>query len=94
MGNIKEAKKIKISVKSGWIVFILVSTIIFSLIVAGSDDWNTHKVLVQEAIYEDVPASETRINAYWVGATAASILVGIILGLVIYALLEEKEQNE
>ena len=82
----------KTSVKAGWVVFVLASTIIFCLVVAGSDDWNTHRVLVQEAIYEDVPASETRINAYWLGATAASILVGIVLGLVIYALLEEKEQ--
>lgn len=82
----------KTSVKAGWIVFILASTIIFCLIVAGSDDWYTNRVLVQEAIYEYIPSSQIRISAFWIGSTAISVLIGLIAGLLLYATMEEKKQ--
>ena len=87
----------KTSVKAGWIVTILMSTIILSFTVAqGSDDWYMTKIKVQPgilAVYEYVPASQTQIIACWVGTTAFSILVGIIAGLVIYNLIREEEKK-
>ncbi len=83
----------KTSVKAGWIVTILAFTIIFSFIVAGSDDWYMKKILVQETIYEYVPSSQIRISAFWTGTTAISALIGIIAGLLIYTTMEEKKHE-
>ena len=83
----------KTSVKAGWIVTILASTIIFCLCAAGSYNWDTHRVLVQEAVYEYVPASQIQIIARWAGVTAFSILIGIIAGLFIYSTMEEKKHE-
>ncbi len=83
----------KTSVIAGWIVTILVSTIIFSFIAVGSDDWGTYSVLVQEAVYEAVPSSQTRINAVWVGSATLSTLIGVIIGSFIYSVFRDEEKK-
>ncbi|GAF90707.1 unnamed protein product [marine sediment metagenome] len=78
--------------KIGWVVVVLVSTIVFCLIASGSDDWTRNKVLAQEAVYEYVPASQAQIIVYWVGTVAFSLLIGAIFGVVVYGSMEEKNQ--
>ena len=83
----------KTSVKAGWIVTILVSTMIFSFVAVGSDDWGTYSVLVQNAVYEDVVSSQTRIIAVWVGSAALSTLIGVIIGSFIYSVFRDEEKK-
>ncbi len=82
----------KMSVKAGWTVTILVSTIILCFIATGSDDWGTYSVLVQDAVFEDVAASQTRIIATWVGSVALSTLIGIVIGQAVYAAIRKEEK--
>ena len=84
----------KPSVKAGWIVTILAFTIIFSLFAADSGKWYTNKILVQEAVYEYVPSSQTEISACWIFATAVSVLLGIVLGSIIYMMLDTGETKQ
>jgi len=83
----------KTSVKLSWIVAILASTLIFSLVASGSDDWHSTQILVQEAVYEYVPASQTQVIICWVGAAAFSLLAGLGIGLLIYGAMEEKKHE-
>jgi len=80
------------STKIGWSLAILISTILFCFIfIMADNDWYRTQVLVQEAVYEYVPASQAKIIMCWIGSAAFSILIGAAIGLLMYEELRKEE---
>ena len=81
------------AVKCGWISFVIISALVFSIALTDSDNWYRTKIKVQEEVYDYVPASQLKILGCWGFVICCSVVAGGGTGIVIYGAIQSSKED-